>query len=293
MSRADVRSELELYLDEISRIPLLTAEEERQLAWGVINDHCPECKRHMIRANLRLVVSIAKQYLRRGMVLQDLINEGNLGLIRAVERFDPALGHRFSTYATWWIRKTIKQSVVEFGQHLHVPTYMRQRMAAWDRTVKELETKLDRAPTPEELADAMNVPRSKLRVIQRTMAAMHSVPTGTSREEDGHRPEVDLQPDDLFEPASLILERQEDVEKMRAILSRFDATEAKVIRMRFGLDGRAPLTLKEAGREIGLTRERVRQIEQAAIGRLREAFRDRGGGRDGRQDSTVGRRRAG
>jgi len=275
MTRTDVRNDLELYLEDISRIDLLTAEEEKQLAWGVINDHCADCKRRMIQANLRLVVSIAKQYLRKGMSLQDLINEGNIGLIRAVERFDPALGHRFSTYGTWWIRKTIKQAVMEFGQHLHVPTYMRQRMAAWDRTVKELEAKLDRAPTAEELADAMKVPRSKLRIIQRTMAATQSAPTGSRPGDELTPRDVDLQPDDLFEPASSIIERREDMEKMRDLLSDFEPMAARVIRMRFGLDGRTPLTLKQAGREVGLTRERVRQIEQAALNRLREAFRDR------------------
>ena len=275
MGYSHVRNDLELYLDEISRIPLLNAEEEKTLAWGVVNDQCLDCKRRMIQANLRLVVSIAKQNLRTGLALQDLINEGNIGLIRAVERFDPALGNRFSTYATWWIRKTIKQAVVEFGQHLHVPSYMRQRMAAWDRTVRELEIQLDRSPTAEELADAMNVPRSKLRIIQRTMAMTKSVPTGQSDSEDASGREIDMQPDDLFESGPMIAERSEAMQKMRQLISGFDPMAARVIRMRFGLDGRTPLTLKEAGLEIGLTRERVRQIEQAALERLREAFTER------------------
>ena len=292
MGSTDIRSDLDLYLEEINRIPLLTAIEERLLGWGVINDQCMDCKRRMIQSNLRLVVSIAKQNLRRGMALQDLINEGNIGLIQAVERFDPALGHRFSTYATWWIRKTVKQAVVEFGQHLHVPTYMRQRMAAWDRTVQDLERRLERAPTAEELADAMNVPRSKLRVIQRTMAATRSVPTGAMSDDPSPR-EIDLQPDDLFDSGLTIAERTEDMEKMRSLISSFDDMAAKVIRMRFGLDGRAPLTLKEAGREIGLTRERVRQIEQAALDRLREAFRDRPAHRDTRLVPKQHRKRAG
>ena len=292
MASSDVRSDLEMYLDEISRIPLLTPSEERILAWGVINDQCMDCKRRMIQSNLRLVVSIAKQNLRRGMALQDLINEGNIGLIRAVERFDPALGHRFSTYATWWIRKTIKQAVVEFGQHLHVPTYMRQRMAAWDHTVQDLERRLGRAPTAEELADAMDVPRSKLRVIQRTMAATRSAPTGSMGDDMGPR-DIDLQPDDLYDSGLTIAERTEDMEKMHSLISGFDEMAARVIRMRFGLDGRAPLTLKEAGREIGLTRERVRQIEQAALERLRDAFRDRTVHRGAPLDPRSDRKRAG
>jgi len=148
-------------------------------------------------------------------------------------------------------------------------------MAAWDRTVRELEIQLDRSPTAEELADAMNVPRSKLRIIQRTMAMTKSVPTGQSDSEDAFGREIDMQPDDLFESGAMIAERSEDMQKMRKLISGFDPMAARVIRMRFGLDGRTPLTLKEAGLEIGLTRERVRQIEQAALERLREAFTER------------------
>ena len=284
MGCSELRSNLDLYLQQISRIPLLTAEQEKTLAWGVVNDHCMDCKRQMIQANLRLVVSIAKQNAKP--CLAGSHQRGNVGLIRAVERFDPALGNRFSTYATWWIRKTIKQAVMEFGQHLHVPTYMRQRMAAWDRTVKQLETQLGRSPTSEELADAMNVPRSKLGVIQRTMAATRSVPTGKHTEEDGATGTVETQPDDLFESGQIIAERSEDMEKMRQLIATFEPMAARVIRMRFGLEGRHPLTLKEAGIEIGLTRERVRQIEQAALERLRDAFRESGIHRSGSMAST-------
>ena len=276
MGYSELRSNLDLYLQQISRIPLLSAEEEKVLAWGVINDHCMDCKRRMIQSNLRLVVSIAKQNMRAGLSLQDLINEGNIGLIRAVERFDPALGNRFSTYATWWIRKTIKQAIMEYGQHLHVPTYMRQRMAAWDAAVKKLENKLGRSPTAEELADAMNVPRSKLGVIQRTMAATRSMPTGANADDEKVSRSVEMQPDDLFESGQVIAERSEDMEKMRRLIATFEPMAARVIRMRFGLEGRHPLTLKEAGLEVGLTRERVRQIEQAALERLRDAFRETG-----------------
>jgi RNA polymerase primary sigma factor len=276
MGFSELRSNLDLYLEQISRIPLLTAQEEKTLAWGVINDHCMDCKRRMIQSNLRLVVSIAKQNMRVRLQLKDLINDGNIGMIRAEERFDPALGNRFSTYATWWIRKTIKQAVMEFGQHLHVPTYMRQRMAAWDRTMKQLEMQLGRSPTSNELADAMDVPRSKLGVIQRTMAATRAVPTGSSGDADGFVRSVEMQPDDLFESGQVIAERSEDMEKMRRLIATFDPMAARVIRMRFGLEGRHPMTLKEAGIEVGLTRERVRQIEQAALERLRDAFREAG-----------------
>ena len=159
-------------------------------------------------------------------------------------------------------------------------------MAAWDRTVKQLETQLGRSPTSEELADAMNVPRSKLGVIQRTMAATRSVPTGKHTEEDGATGTVETQPDDLFESGQIIAERSEDMEKMRQLIATFEPMAARVIRMRFGLEGRHPLTLKEAGIEIGLTRERVRQIEQAALERLRDAFRESGIHRSGSMAST-------
>lgn len=267
------KNDLDLYLAQISRVPLLTPDEEKRLAWRIINDGCEEAKEHMIRANLRLVVSISKQFTRSGITLLELINEGNLGLIRAVERFDPAYGNRFSTYATWWIKKTIKRKISSGRQAMHIPAYMLQRMANWDSTLRSLEDALGRSPTPSELARAMQVPRSKLDLIQRTMAAVQRSATSTPRDDRGG-----MHPLDGFaDPATAHddLEHRDDLRKVRGLLGELDGSTKDIIRMRFGLDGNEPMTLKEIGHRLGLTRERVRQIEQQALGQLLRGFSHR------------------
>ena len=273
---SQIRNDLEVYLEQISKVPLLSAIEEKEVAWRIINEECPQAKDLMIRANLRLVVSISKQFTRSGIPLLDLVNEGNLGLIRAVERFDPAYGNRFSTYATWWIKKTIKRKLMNGRQPMHVPAYMVQRMAKWARVVRELEEELGRCPTSMELARAMKVPRSKLDLIRRTMASLERSVTTSSSEDEGRTHPLDNCPSPSSEPGQCPVERRDDIEKVRKLLDCFDPVTARILRMRFGLDGQPALTLKEIGKHLGITRERVRQIEHQALRRLKNCFDNKG-----------------
>ena len=282
-----IRNELDLYLKAIGRVPLLTALEERELAWSIINDECQAARCHMITANLRLVVSICKPYQHAGVSLMELIDEGNLGLILAVERYDPAFGHRFSTYATWWIRKTVKRSIARHRMPVHIPAYMVQRMSTMQTTIRALEKRLGRCPSAQELAAAMNMPENKLPILERTMAAVQQpISTGQDRD-DGRENVIDAHADASQNPQHE-LESRDDVQKIRTLLSELEPIESHVMELRFGLDGRDPMTLKEIGSVIGLTRERVRQIERAALRRLRRGFESPFTDRDPKQRAHFG-----
>ena len=221
----------------------------------------------MIRSNLRLVVNIAKNYTNRGLALPDLIEEGNIGLLKAVEGFNPEMKVRFSTYAAWWIKQAIKRALINSVQPIHIPTYMVEMIAKWKQAISELEDKLGRIPTMEELAKQMKMSVKKVRIIHRAVRAFHSPTQSSLNDEDGLSLHEMLQDEKTLTPDELVLGKDE-VKMIYQLLARIDIREAEILRLRFGLDDGQPLTLKEIGEKVGLTRERVRQIESEALRKL-------------------------
>ncbi len=267
--RARVKSDLELYLKQIDQTPLLTAEQEKSLCRRIINENCGASREHMIRANLRLVVSIAKRYMNRGLSLQDLIEEGNIGLMKAVENFDPDMGARFSTYGTWWIKQAIKRALINAVQPIHIPAYMVELIAKWKRTWRELEETLGRQPTLHELAEAMELPPRKVRIIRKAVRAYQRPAQSGGSGEDGDLPALaEMLADPRTRPPDQQVLFDDDLETINLLLDAIDDREARILRLRFGLDGEEPMTLKEIGKVVGLTRERVRQIEIEALKKL-------------------------
>ncbi len=274
MARSSFQSDLQIYLRQINEVSLLTAQEERILGWQIINDNNMEAKERMIKANLRLVVSISKNYVHRGLPLSDLIEEGNIGLIRAVEGFDPAQGARFSTYASWWIKQSIKRTLINASQPIHIPAYMVELIARWKQNTRHLEDQLGRPPTTEELAQAMDVPPKKLTIIRRAMKAFHSPPQAPTGEDGTAIDFAELFADARQAAPEETLSRGEEFDTILKLLDAIDERDARVLRLRFGLEGQEPLTLKQIGEEVGLTRERVRQIEVDALRRLQTQLLD-------------------
>ena len=274
MARPALQSDLQLYLKQINEVPLLTAAEERELGWRIINDNDQEAKERMVKANLRLVVSIGKNYVHRGLPLADLIEEGNIGLIRAVEGFDPAQGARFSTYASWWIKQAIKRTLINAVQPIHIPAYMVELIAKWKETTRKLEEELGRQPTTQELAQAMQIPPKKLNIIRRAMKAFHAPPQAPVNEEGNGIDFADLFEDFRCNPPDETIAQSEEFQTILRLLDSIDERDARVLKLRFGLEGQEPLTLKQIGREVGLTRERVRQIEVDALKKLQAQLQD-------------------
>ncbi len=274
MAKSALQPDLQLYLRQINEVSLLTAEQEKELGWRIINDNDQEAKDRLIKANLRLVVSISKNYSRRGLPLADLIEEGNIGLIRAVEGFDPAQGARFSTYASWWIKQAIKRTLINAVQPIHIPAYMVELIAKWKETTRRLEEDLGRQPTTHELAAAMEVPLKKLQIIRRAIKAFHAPPQAPVGDDGETIDFADMFEDFRTAQPDEIIARSDDFKTIVRLLGAIDERDARVLKLRFGLEGQEPLTLKQIGEEVGLTRERVRQIEVDALRKLQARLDD-------------------
>jgi RNA polymerase primary sigma factor len=264
-----VQSPLETYLGEINETPLLTADQEKVLARR-IEDGDSEARDHMVRANLRLVVNIARSYTGKGLGLQDLIAEGNLGLLRAVEGFDPSMNTRFSTYASYWIKQSIKRAVINTGKTIRIPAYMNELLVKWRRATAKLQDELGRPATQEEIAASLNLPKKKLAIIRKAIRIYNASPQ-TDQTETGRSIDETLMDETSPTPEANIV-RADDLQQVMELLASMDKREAAVLRLRFGLDGEEPKTLKEIGDRLGLTRERVRQIESEALGKLGESM---------------------
>jgi RNA polymerase primary sigma factor len=261
---------LQLYLQDINATPLLSAEEERTLADRVAQGD-PFARDQMVRANLRLVVNIARGYLGKGLSLDDLIMEGNLGLMRAVEGFDGWMDTRFSTYASYWIKQSIRRAVMNQGKAIRLPAYMVSLLAKWRRAKVSLSDKLGRVPTPEEVGKALRLSKKKLAIVSQALRANGLIPHQEDSEDENQTLD-NLLTDTRTPEAGESLSNADDLERAYARLEELDPREAMVVRLRFGLDDETPLTLREVGERLGLTRERVRQLESLAIRKLTEAL---------------------
>jgi RNA polymerase primary sigma factor len=246
-------------------VPLLSAAEENELAHR-IRQGDPDAREQMIRANLRLVVSVARQYGHRGLPLLDIIEEGNLGLMRAVERFDPAAECRFSTYATWWIKQGIRRALVNTVRTVRVPSYMVELIYRWRSTEAKLRQELGRDPSRDEIAQKLELGPEHRRQIRR---ALRTAQTSTqSMSLDDSEDLADLLADPTLQAPEEALFAEHEIGELKKLLAHIDERQARILRMRYGFDGTPPLTLREIGEQLGITRERVRQIQNEALDSL-------------------------
>ncbi len=292
-----IEDPVRMYLKEIGKVPLLTAEEEIELAQKM-EEGDQEAKKRLAEANLRLVVSIAKRYVGRGMLFLDLIQEGNLGLIKAVEKFDYRKGYKFSTYATWWIRQAITRAIADQARTIRIPVHMVETINKLIRVSRQLLQELGREPSPEEIAEEMDMPVERVREILKISQEPVSLETPIGEEEDSHLGDF-IQDDNVPVPADAAAFTEEDIqlvdfikddnvpvpadaaaftllkEQLVEVLGTLTEREQKVLRLRFGLDDGRARTLEEVGKEFSVTRERIRQIEAKALRKLRHPSRSR------------------
>jgi RNA polymerase primary sigma factor len=261
---------LDTYLLEINEIPLLNAEQEKELARRIA-DGDSEARNLMVRANLRLVVNIARKYQGKGLSLQDLIAEGNLGLLRAVEGFDPDRNTRFSTYACFWIKQSMRRTLINTAKTVRLPAYVVELVSKWRRANITLQEKLGRVPTEEEIARKLHLSKKKVHLVKVALRIANAAQQPEEDEESRSLNETLM--DTRSMPPDLELIEADRLRQMTELLNKMDHRQATVLRHRFGLDGIDPKTLNEVGEHLGLTRERVRQIEKEALNKLWESMR--------------------
>ena len=263
---------IEIYLREINRVALLTADQEKELATKV-QAGCPEARNELALANLRLVVSIAKRYSNRGLALLDLVEEGNVGLMRAVEKFDPAANCRFSTYATWWIKQGIRRALTNTVKTVRIPSYMVELITRWQRATSSLLLELGREPTPEEIAEQMELNADAMKSVQSALRTSSRYTQSFAGSDDSGSSLHDVIVDPNSRDPSDTIMRSTEVDRMLAFMDQLDDRQRTILELRFGLDGTSePMTLKDIGLRMELTRERVRQIQNEALARLLEAM---------------------
>jgi RNA polymerase primary sigma factor len=271
-NESSVDDTVKMYLKDIGRIPLLSADEEIELAKKMA-DGDEEARRKLSEANLRLVVSIAKKYMGRGMLFLDLIQEGNLGLMKAVEKFDYERGYKFSTYATWWIRQAITRAIADQARTIRIPVHMVETINKQVRVSRRLLQEFGREPTPEEIAKEMGVDEARVREILKIAQDPVSLETPIGEEEDSHL--SDFIEDDQNKSPSDTVDSLALKEQLVGLLNTLTPREEKVLRLRYGLDDGRPRTLEEVGKEFNVTRERIRQIEAKALRKLRHPSRSK------------------
>jgi RNA polymerase primary sigma factor len=265
----NTRAPFSSYLGEIDRTALLSATEERELATRVLNGDV-EARDRMVRANLRLVVNIARGYAGKGLALDDLVSEGNMGLLRAVEGFDPTMNTRFSTYASYWIKQSIKRAIVNTGKTIRIPAYMAELLTKWRRATTKLTDELGRNPSQDEVARFLGLSKKKLSIIKKAIRVANAGSQADQGDAGWSIEEMLMDPRGRSPDAEM--GETDDLKQVLHLLAQMEPREATVLRLRFGLNDEEPKTLKEIGEQLGLTRERVRQIESEALAKLNEGL---------------------